>query len=213
MSLHDITAPLRPDLPTWPGEPGLTRTVTSTVAEGDPATVSELHLGSHSGTHVDAPNHFLPEAEGIEVLPLESLIGLALVVDLTDVEGPITAEVLEAAGLPERVERLLAKTRNSGWSRSDTGFREDYAGFDESAARWCIARGTRLVGNDYLSIEPFDAEALGHPAHKVLLQAGVVILEGVDLVGVSPGEYELLALPALMPGCDGAPARVVLREV
>jgi arylformamidase len=210
MAVHDITAPLRPDLPTWPDEPGLQRTVTSDVADGDDATVSVLRMGSHSGTHIDAPVHFLPDGGGIETLPVDALVGPVHVVDLTGVEQWITAGDLDGAGLPPRVERLLAKTSNSGWSRSDTEFREGYVGFAESAARWCLERGVRLLGNDYLSIEPFEAAEDDQPVHHILLEAGVVILEGVELEGMEAGEYELAALPLQIPGCDGAPTRAVL---
>jgi arylformamidase len=212
MTLIDITAPLRPDLPTWPEEPGLSRTVTSDVAEGDPATVSELHLGAHTGTHVDAPVHFLPDGGGVEALPLDVLAGPAVVVDLSAVDGAVEAEDLDAADIPPGTTRLLLKTRNSGWSRADTAFREDFAGLTESAGRWCLDHGIRLVANDYLSIEPFGAEERGHPVHHLLLGAGVVIVEGVDLDGVDPGTWELAVLPLAVPGGDGAPARAVLRR-
>jgi arylformamidase len=211
--LHDITAPMRPDLPTWPDEPGLTRTVTARVEDGDPATVSVLRLGSHTGTHVDAPGHLVAGAAGVEALPLQALVGPALVVDLRHVEGSIRAADLEAAlgGRPARIERVLARTRNSGWSAADTAFRRDYVAYDASAARWCIERGVLLLANDYLSIERFDAAEHGLPVHHMLLGAGVVILEGVDLDGVAAGAYDLAALPLLAPGSDGAPTRAVLR--
>jgi arylformamidase len=213
MAVHDITAPLRPDLPAWPGQQTFEREVVKDVAEGDPSTLSVLRLGSHNGTHFDAPGHFLPGGAGIEALPLEACVGPAHVVDLTHVEGGITAEDLERAGLPADVERLLARTRNSGWSLADTGFREDFVGFGPSAADWCLERGIRLLANDYLSIEPFDAAERGFPVHHALLPAGVVILEGVDLDGVAAGRYELAALPVLILGGDGAPARAMLRSV
>jgi arylformamidase len=210
MPVHEISAPLRPDLPSWPGEGGLRREVVTDVSRGDSATVSRLSLGAHTGTHIDAPCHFLPGAPGVESLEPDVLVGPAVVAGLEHLTGPITATDLNAVGLPEGTERLLAKTTNSGWSARDTSFRKDFIAFDASGAQWCVDRGVRLVGIDYLSIEPFGSGRFGHPAHKALLGAGVVIVEGLDLAGVAPGRYLLSALPLLIPGGDGAPARAVL---
>lgn len=207
MPVHDITAPLRPDLPTWPGEDGLQRNLVATQPEDD-ATVSHLAFGAHTGTHIDAPVHFLQGKEGIEALSPDLFVGPCCVVDLRHVTHLIDADALDSAGIPEGTERILALTRNSGWSASDTEFRHAYVAYDLSAAEWCLERGIRLVGNDYLSIETFEAD--GHPVHKTLLGAGVAVLEGVDLAGVEPGEYDLVALPILIPGSDGAPVRAVL---
>lgn len=209
MSVYDITAPLRPDLPTWPGEEGLHRTLVTSQPQ-DPATVSHLSFSAHSGTHVDAPIHFLPEGRGVEVVDPEAFVGDCWVADLRHVTDLIMADDLDRAGVPREVVRILALTRNSGWSRSDKAFRRDYVAYDLSAAEWCVERRVRLVGNDYLSIEAFGAE--GHPVHKTLLGAGVAVLEGTDLAGVSPGRYHLVALPVLIPGSDGSPARAVLFE-
>ncbi len=209
MAVHEISAELRPDLPTWPGEEGLRRTLVAEPPEA-PATVSHLALGAHTGTHVDAPVHFLPEGGGVDALPADALVGPCHVADLRHVADRISGDDLAGVGLPAGIDRVLARTRNSGWSRTDRAFREDYVAFDPSAAAWCLDHGVRLLGIDYLSIEPFDAEDAGHPVHKALLGAGVVILEGVDLVDVEPGAYDLAALPLLVPGADGAPARALL---
>jgi arylformamidase len=210
MRIHDITAPLRPDLPHWPGEQGLVRHLISDLSSGDDASVSLLGLSAHAGTHIDAPNHFISDAGAIETIPLDVLMGVAVVADLSDIDGPITADDLQ--GVPPGTERLIAKTRNSGWSRTDTEFRPDYVAFDESAAEWCIEYGVRLLGIDYLSIEPFDGDELGYPTHHALLEDGIVVLEGLDLEGVKDGAYFLVALPLLIPESDGAPARVLLLE-
>ncbi|HEV8571423.1 MAG TPA: cyclase family protein [Actinomycetota bacterium] len=211
MRIHDVTAPLREDLPVWPGEEGLRRRLVKDQARGDSSTVSHLSLGAHTGTHIDAPVHFLEGGGGIDALPAEALVGPAVVAGLEGVQGRIAASDLEAA-VPEGVERLLLKTRNSGWSKSDTSFREDFVALDPSAAEWCVARRVRLVGIDYLSIEPFGSGSRGHPVHRALLGAGVVIVEGLDLAAVEPGSYLVAALPLAVPGSDGAPARVVLVE-
>jgi len=176
----------------------------------DPATVSHLAFGAHSGSHVDAPVHFLVGGEGIEVFPLESFIGPCFVADLRGVTDLVTGDDLDKAGVPDDAVRILALTRNSGWSQSDGTFNPDYVAFDLSAAKWCVERGVKLLGNDYLSIEAYDTE--DHQVHKTLLGAGVAILEGLDLEGVSPGSYELSALPIHIPGSDGSPVRTVLIE-
>jgi arylformamidase len=209
LRILDVTAPLREDLPTWPGEEGLRRRLVKDWSRGDTSSVSHLSLGAHTGTHVDAPAHFLEGGGGIDTLPPDALVGPAVVARLEGVGKTIGAVDLEAA-VPEGVERLLLKTRNSGWSAADTSFREDFVALDPSAAEWCLSRGLRLVGIDYLSIEPFGSGRHGHPVHRVLLGAQVVIVEGLDLVGVEPGSYVVAALPLAVPGSDGAPARVVL---
>lgn len=211
MRIYDVTAPLREDLPTWPGQEGLRRRLVKDLAKGDSSTVSHLSVGAHTGTHIDAPVHFIEGGAGIDALPPEPLVGRALVADLQAVDGVIAAGDLDAAA-PDGAERLLLKTRNSGWSVPGGSFRQDFVALDPSAAEWCLSHRVRLVGIDYLSIEPFGSGRQGHPVHRVLLGAGVVILEGVDLQEVEPGSYLLAALPLPVPGGDGAPARVVLVE-
>ncbi len=207
----DITAALTEDLVTWPGvEERFGRRLLTSLAAGDPMTVSSLQLGAHAGTHVDAPCHFLLDAAGIESVSLDALVGPAYVVEIAPDHSLITADVLEANRIPSDVARLLAKTRNSGWSKSADPFREDYVAFDESAADWCIEREVELVGIDYLSVEPFDAGDDQFPVHKKLLAAGTVIVESLDLAGVDRGPYESIVLPLLVPGSDGSPARAVL---
>ena len=205
MPVHDISVPLSADLPHWPGEKALARSLLSDLKKGDTATVSLLELGAHTGTHIDAPKHFIDGGGGIDTLSLEATTGPCVVADLTGVDGAISGADLQM--LPPGVERLIAKTRNSGWSKTDTEFR---SAFDAPAARWCVEKGLRLVGIDYLSIEPFSGAELGHPTHRTLLDEGIVVLEGLDLDGIDPGTYFLVALPLLIPDADGAPARVVL---
>ena len=176
----------------------------------DPATVSHLSFTAHTGTHVDAPIHFLTGGDGIEGYPPDSFVGPCFVADFRDVDDLITADHLEDAGVPSDVGRIISLTRNSGWSRDDTTFRPGYVAFAPSAAEWCVDRGIVLLGNDYLSVEAFESEDFR--VHKTLLGAGIAILEGVDLAGVSPGVYELVALPVLIPGSDGAPVRAILIE-
>jgi arylformamidase len=210
MRIIDVSAPLREGMRAWPGDTPFARWERMSMDRGDHDTVSELHLSAHTGTHIDAPSHFIQGGGAIGAVPLDVLVGDAVVLDMTDVTTTIGAEDLASADMPEGTTRLLAKTANSGWSRTDAAFREDFVAFDKSAARWCLDRGVRLLGIDYLSIEPFGRGREGHPVHRALLEAGVVILEGLDLADADPGSYRLVALPLSIPDAEGAPARVLL---
>jgi arylformamidase len=218
--IRDISLTVGPDMLVWPGDPGVAVRPTARLAEGDPANVSELRLGTHTGTHVDPPFHFLAGGATVEELPLDALVGEAVVVDLTDEPGPIGPAALDALDLSPGTARLLLKTANSTlWSAGGPGgcppptagrpaFPDRYVALSPAGARWVVERGIRLVGTDFLSIEERDAP--GHPTHVTLLSAGVVILEGLDLSAVEPGGYTLACLPLRVAGGDGAPARAVL---
>jgi arylformamidase len=205
MRLYDVTHTLKPGMATWPAEPGPQITLIKEMAAGQPADVSYLALGVHTGTHVDAPRHFIPGGTGVDSLPLEVLNGAARVVRILDRQA-IKVEELERAGL-DGVERVLFHTRNSAeWS--EVTFVEDFVYLDPEAAAWLVDHGVRLVGVDYLSVEAFDA---AEPrTHRTLLGAGVVIVEGLDLREIDAGDYQLMCLPLKLAGADGAPARVVL---
>ncbi|MBF6605991.1 MAG: cyclase family protein [Chloroflexi bacterium] len=211
MRLIDVTVPLRVGMPAYPGEAAPRFHLLKSLARGDIADVSGVEMALHSGTHVDAPNHFLIGAAGVDALPLDVLVGPCRVVDV-DADPHVGAADLASALGEERPERILLRTRNSRsrpacWERP--AFTPDFAALAVDGARWLVARGTRLVGIDYLSVEPF---GVAEPAtHLVLLAAGVVIVEGLDLRAVDAGSYELLCLPLPMASRDGAPARVVLR--
>lgn len=202
MELIDITVPVREGMPIYDGNPGVRLELAQSLERGDGANVSRLDFGTHTGTHVDAPRHFLEDGAGAEALPLEAMIGPAHVVDATGLTEDIDAAALEGLDMPAGTERLLLKTRNSGLWELDH-FTRDFIRLVESGARFCVERSVRLVGIDYLSV--------GDPAaHRVLLGAGVVPLEGLDLRAVEPGPYELICLPIKVLGSDGAPARAVL---
>jgi arylformamidase len=202
----DVTVPLRPGMPLYEGDPPVALERVSSLAGGGVCNLSRLDFGLHSGTHIDAPLHFIDGAPGVESTPLEALLGDARVVDAVKVTGQIDAAQLGALDVPAGCERLLFKTTNSQlWQRD--GFSRDFVALTEEAARKLVRRGVRLVGIDYLSIAPFADPA---PTHITLLEAGVVILEGLDLRRVQPGAYRLLCLPLLVPGADGAPARTLL---
>jgi arylformamidase len=198
IEIIDISVPVEPGMVTYPGDPTVTLERVKSLADGDVVNLSRLDLGVHSGTHVDAPVHFIDGTPATEALPLDVLIGPARVLDLTAVER---LDVAAFDGV-ELAERTLLKTSNSElWGRGT--FAEDALALDGGAARFLVEAGVRLVGIDYLSIGDEDA-------HRVLLGAGVVPVEGLDLRRVDPGEYELICAPLKLVGSDGAPARVLL---
>ena len=202
MRIHDISVPIRPGMIVYPGDPEVQIELWESIAKGETANVSRMDFGLHTGTHVDAPVHFLQVESGVDGIPLEALLGPVEVVDATaatELDEPALRAVL-----PERAERVILKTRNSAlWN--EEGFSEAMLRLDAGAARVVVARGIRTIGIDYLSIG--DSEA-----HRILLRAGVVPLEGLDLRAVDPGSYELVALPIKVAGADGAPVRAVLVE-
>jgi arylformamidase len=200
MEIIDVSVPVRPGMVTYPGDPTVSLERVASLANGDVVNLSRLDFGVHSGTHVDAPVHFIDGAPAAETLPLEVLVGPVRVVDLTAAER-LDASAFAAVPLAERV---LLKTRNSElWAR-DT-FADDFLALTEGGARALIDGGVRLVGIDYLSIGD-------EAAHEALLGAGVVAVESLDLRDVDPGEYELICAPLKLVGSDGAPARVLLRR-
>ena len=207
MRTYDVTLTITHDMPVWPGDTPPTLVHTGSIEKGDNANTSEVTLSVHTGTHVDAPDHFLGNGKTIEQLPLDTLLGRAYVLHLPDVDQ-ITAAVLERADIPPRTRRLLFKTRNSEyWAKGVKEFQTGFAGLTEDAAQLLVDRNVRLVGIDYLSIAPYKKS---RPTHRLLLEAGVVIVEGLDLSHVSQGRYTITCLPLKLGGADGAPARVIL---
>ena len=208
MSIIDISVPLSSNLIVWPGDPPV-RVEQRRFLEPDGANVSDLCLSLHSGTHVDPPLHFVAGAPAVDRLSLDALVGPAEVADFSTVDL-VTAADLESKGLPTDCRRLLLRTRNSyWWAAGDMAFHRDYVGISLDAARWIVDQGIRLVGIDYLSVEPYKLP--GHPVHRALLEAQVIILETIDLSAVTPGRYHLTCLPLLVSGGDGGPARAVLQ--
>jgi arylformamidase len=206
----DVSLPIGPDLLTWPGDPGIRIDPAKRIDRGDSANVSELHLGSHTGTHVDPPFHFLPGERSIDQLDLDVFLGPAVVADLGDAEAIGSAE-LKDLELPQGTERLLCRTRNSQlWTRLPADFPDDYVAVTEDGARWLVEHAIRLVGVDFLSVEK--SAGSNHPVHRALLGEGTVIVEGLDLSRVEPGSYTLACFPLRITGGDGSPARAVLFE-
>lgn len=206
MEWLDISVPIRNGMTVFEGDPAVALERVEAISQGAICNLSRLQFGVHTGTHIDAPAHFIDGAPGADAIPLDALAGSALVVDAGAVEGRLDETFVRSLAIPEGTERIIFKTRNSElWDRE--GFAADFVGLTEGAARCLATLGIRLAGIDYLSIAPFGDAA---PAHIALLEAGVVILEGLDLRQVKPGNYLLLALPLLIPGADGAPARALL---
>lgn len=204
----DISVPIYSGMPFYPGDPGAEVRPSRQISEGAVANLSELKLGSHTGTHVDAPHHFEDGGETVDNLSLEVLVGAATVLDLTGVSPYITRRHLENTGI-NGVRRLLLKTSNSElWSSSE--FKRDYVSISEDAAEYLVESGVVLLGIDYLSVERFKSDTFG--VHHSLLGAGIVLLEGIDLGSVAAGDYELVCLPLKIRGGDGAPARAILIE-
>ena len=206
MEIIDISVPIRDGGVVYEGDPSVRIGRVAELAKGHIANVSWIRMGLHTGTHVDAPGHFIEGVPMVEDVPLAACIGPAWVVDATAVAGVIDKAALDGLDVPKGTERLLFKTRNSAlWERDE--FDASFVGLSADAAKALVARGLRLVGIDYLSIAP---KADPTPTHRALLAARVVIVEGLNLGRVEAGAYELVCLPLLIPGSDGSPARAVL---
>ncbi len=207
--IHDISLPIHTSMPVWPGDPPVAIDIVQSAPRGDCSNVSLLHIGSHGGTHVDAPQHFINQAAAIDEINPDLLMGLARVIQLPDVDC-IDRRTLETQNL-KGISRLLLATRNSSRLNKEGLDLENYVYITEDAAVYIVEVGIKLVGIDYLSIEKYDAEK--QPVHRILLNAGTVILEGIDLSGIATGDYELICLPLRIKDGDAAPARVFLREI
>lgn len=211
MRIFDITVPICDAVPIYGGDPKAGVDAFLSMADGAAANVSRMCFGVHTGTHVDAPNHFIEGSRRVDQIDLEKLIGKCSVIEIAENEMAIGPEHL---GDLKGVERILFKTRNSAfWNTPEDGFRTDFAYITPEAARVLADSGVRLVGIDYLSVEKFGSTDFA--THITLLEQEIVILEGIDLRAVPAGDYELICLPLKYIGGhgDGAPARTILREI
>lgn len=207
MKIYDVTVPLSKELVIYPGDPPVRIERKNIINKNDSKyNVSRISFGTHTGTHIDPPFHFIEDGITVDNLPLEMLIGRARVVEVT--APRIDETVLEEFDFTADV-RVLFKTRNSYlWSKKT--FVEDFVYITPGAARALVSQGIKVVGMDYLSVEKFGAEE--PETHLTLLRGGTLIIEGLDLREVEPGNYELICLPLKIKDGDGAPARVVLRQ-
>ena len=207
MELFDISLTISEELATWPGDPKIKLTQISKIAEGETSNVTHLSATVHSGTHIDAPDHFLNNGKTVDEIPLDLLVGLAYVAEIPTKEH-ITKEEIKKAGLPKGLKRILFKTHNSSlWEYGGSEFQEDFIGLAPDGAKYLVDSGIEVVGVDYLSVAPFhDPE----PTHKILLENDILVIEGLDLSKIDPGEYTLLCLPLKIKDSDGSPARVLL---
>ena len=204
---YDISVALDSDLATWPGSPGVRTRLRTSIGRGDVANVTQLSIDVHTGTHIDAPRHFIDHGDTVDALGLDPFIGSAVVLDTGPVKE-ITASVLDAAMVPDGTERLLLRTANSlQQDMYQTLFDEDYAALTLDGAEWLVAKRLRLVGIDYLSIQRYSEPP---DVHRTLLGAGIPILEGLRLAEITPGAYELICLPIRLVNVEGALARAVL---
>ncbi|MGI8545000.1 MAG: cyclase family protein [Aridibacter sp.] len=211
MKIYDVSVPISEKTPVYEGDPSVEIELKLSMKKGDNANVSQICMGVHTGTHVDAPNHFIEGTKKIIDLDLNTLIGKCRVVELSDDIMSIEHEHIENL---ENVERLLFKTRNSEfWNDFDQGFRKDFTYISHEAAKTIVEKAIKLVGIDYLSVEAFDADS--PETHRTLLSNEVIIIEGLDLREVSAGDYELICLPMKIASSagDGSPSRTVLREI
>lgn len=204
----DVSVPLRSGMVHWPDNPPVRIERMLDIERGDVANVSTISLGSHTGTHMDAPIHFVRGGEGMDRMPLDAAMGLARVIEIQDPTS-IKPDELAPHGIG-RGERVLFKTRNSSLAWWTQDFIEDFVYVSQEAARYLAERGVRTVGVDYLSVGGFYAD--GVETHQALLGAGIWVIEGLDLSRVEPGEHELMCLPLKVEGGDGAPARALLRK-
>jgi len=209
VSWIDISMSLRNGMVQWPDDPPLLVERISDTGRGDDYTLSVMTMGSHTGTHVDAPLHCLRGGMGIDRMPLDVGIGRARVFEIRGVE-PVSLRQLEAQW-SHRSERVLFKTRNSSFIRGNDHFVPDFVSLSQEVARFLVDKGVKLVGIDYLSAGGYNRE--GAEVHRILLGAGVWILEGLDLSRIPPGEYDMICLPLRLFDGDGAPARAVLRPL
>ena len=206
----DISVPLQPGLPQWPGSDPLQIRQLDSLAAGAVANVTYLQTGSHTGTHIDAPLHFIDGGKTTDEIPLEKLVGTCQVLDFTG-KSAIAAADLAAAGVQPDIGKLLFRTDNSRfWDNPVHAFREDFCALTLDACQWVVDHGIHLVGIDYLSIQLYEDS---FDSHVVLLSAEVVIVEGLDLRNAVPGIYKLSCLPLKVRGVEGMMARAVLETI
>lgn len=213
MKIYDISIPITPEMVVWPGDPHVKIGKLSSIENGDHATVSQISMSVHTGTHIDAPSHFLQNGKTIDQLPIEKLIGRVLVMAFEDDVQVINEKsLISHPDVDELVKakKVLFKTSNSSNLDMVLGeFFMDYVGIDTSGAHYLAAFNLDLIGVDYLSVASFQET---ESPHQILLNKEIILLEGINLQNVPPGYYNLYCLPLLITGSEGAPARTILVE-
>lgn len=205
--IYDLTLPISRSLIVWPEDPAIDLHRVAKMEDGDDCNITRMAMSVHTGTHLDAPSHFIADGTHVESLDLNTLVGPALVVDAEDATQ-ITAVLLDTLNIPANTTRLLIKTTNSErWIKGETSFYEEYVAVTDDGAQWLVDHGIKLIGVDYLSVAPYSDLII---PHQILLGAKVIPVEGLNLHHISPGEYQLICLPMLIKGSDGAPCRAIL---
>lgn len=209
MKIIDISVPIDKDTPVWPTASAPQCISTFSIEKGRPANDSTIHMSLHTGTHIDAPLHFIRGGRPVGAMSLETFAGPALVVHLPRVKEISVADLAKIK-IPKNVTRILFKTSNSALWGKESQFKKDYVGLTADAAVWLSARNIGLIGVDYLSVAKFDDSVA---VHKILLGKGVALLEGIDLSHVKPGNYTLMCLPVKFSAMEAAPVRAVLTKL
>ena len=209
MKIIDISVPLKTRMSTWPGSAGFKLVWSKTIQGGHNSNNSSILSDSHIGTHIDAPLHFIENGMPVDNISLETLVGPCTVIYLQNIDK-ICADDLDKAGVLPDTKRLLLRTDNSKlWDGKHQNFNKDYIALDPDAAQWVVDKNIKTIGIDYLSIGRY---INGVSTHKILLSAGIIVIEGLNLASVKPGDYELICLPLKVEGAEGAPARAILRQ-
>lgn len=212
MKIQDISLTISNDIVTWPGDPKVNIQLPIQMKKGDACNVSRWEIGAHTGTHTDAPFHFVDDGKGIDEVPLDWYIGPCLVVPVSPKTINIEASDIAHINFKGH-KRILFKTKNSDhWKNGNMEFDKDFISVGVTGAEYLLKKGVKLVGVDYLSVESFHAP-FDHPVHKKLLGANMVVVEGLNLSAVKPGEYELLCMPLKIKHGDGTPVRAALRAL
>lgn len=206
---YDISVPVSSHLPIWPDSQKIDFYRSLDMDRGDIANDTTIKLSVHTGTHVDAPLHFLKNGKSVDQLSLDTLIGRVRVLDVGEVDV-IDSALLQSLSIDSDIQRLLFKTKNSSLWNTKTEFEPNFVALSADAAQWLVEKQFILVGIDYLSIQRFYDNS---DTHVILLNAEVVIIEGLNLIDVPEGDYELICLPIKLQGVEGAPSRVILRSL
>jgi len=209
--IYDISIPLNKKTINWPGDPQMIIEECSSIKSGHEANVSQISLGAHTGTHIDAPHHFLNNSITTDKISLDILIGTCMVIDINS-KNTIEIKDIEHIDF-SNISRVLFKTKNSLlWESPEQKFNKKFISLGLSAAEFLLEEKVKLIGIDYLSIESYYA-GKGNPVHKILLKNNIVILEGLNLHNIEEGIYELTCLPLKLIGIEGSPARAILKKI